>query len=132
MILDSGLGESGNSCRLKIVRRVEVGKKARLFWLPVELRPRPGARSRSVHGKELPDPPKMLSHLFPRLRDHRHVQSAADDFSDLSGRHALVGDAVIARSGRAFLKREPIETCRVQSMHTGPTVEPVANVCRNT
>jgi hypothetical protein len=38
------------------------------------------------------------------LADHRHIQAAANDFSNISKRYALFGDPVIPGSRRTLLK----------------------------
>ena len=73
----------------------------------------------------------MAGRLLRGLGDDRHVQAAADDLGDLSERHALVGDRVIPGPRRALLQRQPEETGRIEPVHRGPAVEPVAHVRRN-
>src|SRR4029077_9915077 len=73
----------------------------------------------------------MIGCLLARLANDRYAQMPADGLSDLSGRYALVGHAVIPCSDGTFLVHEPVEMSSIQPVHRGPAVEPVAYKCGN-
>ncbi len=75
--------------------------------------------------------PNWVGYFLGGFGDDRHVQAAADHASDVSERHALVGKPVIPGSCGALLKHESVEMSRIEPMHRGPGVEPVAQICRN-
>src|SRR5580700_10096010 len=56
----------------------------------------------------------------------------ADDLSDVSSRHALVGHTVIPSSDGTLLKREAVEMSSIEPMYRGPAVEPITYIRRNT
>src|SRR6266478_2378573 len=111
----------------EIVLRVQIGNEPRLNRSPSQLLLRQRAGSRSVYTKEVSDPAKMIGCFLARLADDRYVQMSADDLSDLSNRYALVGDAVIRGSSSTFLKHKPVKVSGIESVHCGPTVEPVTH-----
>jgi hypothetical protein len=74
----------------------------------------------------------MIGGFLARLADDRYVQMPADDLSDLSNRYALVGNAMIGGSSSTFLKHKPVKVSGIESVHCGPTVEPVTHIRRNT
>ena len=76
-------------------------------------------------------PAKMIGCRLRRFGDDRHLQAAADDLGNVSERHALFGDPVIAGIGGAVFKRKPVEMSRIEPVHRRPTVEPVAHIGRN-
>jgi hypothetical protein len=49
----------------------------------------------------------VVGGLLRGLADDRHVQASADYVSNVSNRHALVGDRVIPGSRGTLLKRKP-------------------------
>jgi len=51
----------------------------------------------------------MVGCLLGGPGDDRHVQASADDVSDVSDGHALVGDPVKPGSRGTLLKRQPVE-----------------------
>jgi hypothetical protein len=73
----------------------------------------------------------MAGCLLRRLGDDGHVQAPADYLSDVSHRHALVGDPVISGSRSTLLKHEPVEVCSIEPVHRGPAVEPLTHIRRN-
>ena len=77
------------------------------------------------------EPAEMAGCLLGGLGDDRHVQASADYSSDVSEWHALIGDSVIPGSGGTLLEHQPVEMGRVEAVHRGPAVEPVANIRRN-
>ena len=74
----------------------------------------------------------MACCLLGGLANDRHIQSSADDVSDVSRRDPLVGDPVVVGRGGALLQREPVETGSIEPVHCGPAVHPVAYIGRNT
>src|SRR5437016_2660063 len=74
----------------------------------------------------------MLGCLLGGFGDDRYVQAAADCLSDLSQRHAFFGDRVIAGSRGTLLQHESVEMGRIEPVHGGPAVEPVADKRRDT
>src|SRR5579864_5679325 len=73
----------------------------------------------------------MSGCLVGRLADDGHIQAPADHASDVTERHTLIGDAVIAGAGRTLLKHEPVEAGSIQTMYRGPAVEPVSDIGGN-
>src|SRR5258705_6801842 len=112
--------------------RVQIGNEPRLNRSPSQPFLRLRAGSGAVHTEEESNPAKMIGCFLPRLADDRYVQLPADDLSDLASRYALVGHAVIARSSSPFLQHEPVQMSRIEPMHSGPAVEPVAYIRGNT
>src|ERR1700751_3769189 len=115
----------------EIVGRVQIGNQPRLNRSQSQPLLGQGAGSGNVHTKEETDPAKMIGCFVARLADHRYVQMPADPITALSSGSALVCHAVISGCSGAFLKREPVEMSRIESMHRGPAVEPVAYKCGN-
>jgi hypothetical protein len=115
----------------EIVFRIQISNEPGLNRSPSQPLLRQRAGSRSVHTKEQSDPAKMIGCFLASLADDRYVQVPADDLGDLSSRYALVGNAVIPRSGGAFLEHEPVEMSSIVPMHRGPAVEPVAYIRGN-
>src|SRR5437764_12672418 len=99
----------GLGAMFEIVFRIQIGDEPRLNRSPSHPLLRQRAGSRSVHTEEVSDPAKMVGCFLASLADDRYVQVPADDLGDLSSRYALVGNAVIPRSGGALLDLEPIE-----------------------
>src|SRR5262249_1472077 len=85
----------------------------------------------TVGGNKVRQPTEMLGCFLRGFRDDRDVQAAADHLSDLAERHGFVGDAVIPGSWKTFLKHEPVQPGSIESMHRGPPIEPIPNICRN-
>ena len=85
---------------LEVLRRVEIGDKAGLPRLPAQQLSRSLTRRRAIHPREMREPAKVLSSLLGRFADDRNVHTTADRLSDLSKRHALLGDSVISGSRR--------------------------------
>lgn len=73
----------------------------------------------------------MSSRLLARLAGNRHIQMSADDLSDVSEWHALVGNSVIRSSCGTFLEREPIKMSSIEPVHRGPAVETITHIRRN-
>src|ERR1700722_3164193 len=65
------------------------------------------------------------------LADDRQVQATADHPSDLSERYAFVSDRVIPSALRPLFDREPVETRRIEPVHAGPAVAPIADIGRH-
>ncbi len=115
----------------EIARPVEIGNERRLLRLPPQQFPSSLARGRAVDRCDMHEPAKVVGYFLGGFGDDRHVQAAADHASDVSERHALVGKPVIPGSCGALLKHESVEMSRIEPMHRGPGVEPVAQICRN-
>lgn len=81
--------------------------------------------------KKLEDPAKLAGCLLPGLGDDWKVQAPADYLGDISNRHTFVSDAVICDSGGTLLKHKPIKVVCIESVHCGPSVRPVFDICRN-
>ena len=73
------------------------------------------------------EPAKVLSSLLGRFADDRNVHTTADRLSDLSKRHALLGDSVISGSRNSFLENEPVKARCVEAVHRRPAVRAVAD-----
>src|ERR1700758_5490405 len=95
----------GRGC-LEIVSGVEVRHETGVRRTPSELLLRFRAGGRTVHRKEVSDPTKVRSCFFAGFGDHRHVEAAADDLSDVATRDALFGDAMVGGSSSTFLNHE--------------------------
>src|SRR5579859_6103015 len=111
--------------------RIQIGHEPRLNRSPSETLLCLRAGSRPVDAKEGSDPAKMVGCFLARFANHRYVQLAANDLSDVSRRYALVCYTVIALSSATLLKREPVEMRCVQPMHCGPAIESVPYVSGN-
>ena len=74
----------------------------------------------------------MLPSFLGGLGDDRHVQAAADSFSDLAERYTLFGHRMIPGSRRTLLERQSVESGRIENAHRRPATEPVAHVRRDT
>jgi len=70
----------------------------------------------------------VVGRLFAGNADHRQIQVAADDASDVTERDALVGDPVQPRPRRRVFERQPVQAGRVERVDPGPAVRPVADI----
>src|SRR5271169_3963655 len=69
----------------------------------------------------------MVDRLRGRLGDDRQLQPPADDLGNVSNRHTLLRDRMIAGSRTSLLERQPVKAGSVEPMHRGPAVAPVAD-----
>src|SRR5215468_6762871 len=74
---------------------------------------------------------KVVAGFVGRLADDGNVQTAADNVCQLSERHTLVSDAMVASSGRILFQSKSEQTCSIEPVHSRPAVEPVADVSRD-
>src|SRR5215471_10985529 len=72
----------------------------------------------------------MIRRFLARLGHDWHVQAFANNVGDLLRRDALIAHAVIARPSRTLLKHKSVKMCGIEPMHCGPSVKPVADICR--
>src|ERR1700744_5748402 len=113
---------------LEISGPVKIGNKRGVNRLPAQMFLRELAGGWIIDGKEMCDPAEVLIGLFARFGNHRHVEPAADHFSNLARRHALVGSSVIADACCAFFYGEPVEFGCIQPMHGRPAITTVINI----
>lgn len=73
----------------------------------------------------------MVKCLRKGHRFDRQVQMAADDFGNVTYRDAVLGQAVQPRTRVRVLQRETEQVGGVKAVHGGPSIGPVARVCRN-
>src|SRR5215472_18084798 len=73
----------------------------------------------------------MVSCFLGGLGDDRHLQVSANYASDVSNRHALLGDPMKPDSRPTLLERQPEEVRSIEPVHRGPAVEPLADICRD-
>ncbi len=86
--------------RREVAGPVDIRNQPRLLRLPTQLLPSALTRSLVVDCCEMREPAKVLGCLLRGLADDRQVQTAADNASDLSERHALFRDPMISGSRR--------------------------------
>jgi hypothetical protein len=115
----------------EIVFRIQIRNEPRLNRSPSQPFPRLRAGSRTVHTKERSDPPEMIGGFLTRFSDDRYVQVLTDDLSDVSSRHAFVGQTVITASSRTLLQYEPVEMTGIEPMYCRPTVESLSYIRGN-
>src|SRR5262249_27685244 len=70
---------------------------------------------------------KVVAGFVGRLADDGNVQTAADNVCQLSERHTLVSDAMVASSGRILFQSKSEQTCSIEPVHSRPAVEPVVD-----
>ena len=70
----------------------------------------------------------MSRRFFRRYRLHRHLQASANNFSNVSHRHALFGHGVIPRALFQILQGQSIKTGGIEDMHCRPAVATVGDV----
>jgi hypothetical protein len=116
---------------LEILRRIEIGDKARLRQLPSQELSRSLARRRAIHQREMREPAKVLRCLLRRFADYWDVHTTADRLSDLSKSHALLGHSVISGSRNTFLQHESVKACCVEAVHRRPAVRAVVGEYRD-
>ena len=85
-------------------------------------------RGRAVDSNEMREPAKVVGGLFGRFADQGHIQASRDYRSNVSERHAFIGNSVIGGSGGAFFQREPVDVGSVEAMNGGPAIEPVVDI----
>ncbi len=61
--------------------------------------PRLRTRRRKIHAGKRREPSEMTGGLLRRQGNHRHLQTSADDFCDITHRDAFFGDRVVPRAG---------------------------------
>src|SRR5579875_3694583 len=99
---------------LEVMPPIEVCTQSHLGRKPLQLLLRCGARRWNVHAAEKPEEAEMIAGLVGRFRYGRHVQMPADDLGNLSKRHALVADGMIASVCRILFGCESVETRGVE------------------
>ena len=68
------------------------------------------------------EPIEVFVRFLGRFANDRHVQAAANDFSDFSKRHTFFSDTVIVSARGAFFQSEPEQAGGIKSMHGGPAI----------
>lgn len=103
---------------LGIAHFFEIDHQARPGRVPCQLFPGLRAGRRKVAASEGAEPPKMVGGLIRGYRNDRHLQASADDFRNVAQRHSLFGNCVIPRACFQLLQRQPVETSRIEDVHT--------------
>src|SRR5215472_7550822 len=110
---------------------LKIGDQPGLLRLPTQLFLSQSAGRSVIQREEMPDPAKMAGCLLRRLRNHGHVETAADYLSDLTNRSTFVGDAMKRGCRGSLLKNELVEVSSIEAVHCGPAVKPIAHIRRD-
>src|ERR1700675_207674 len=73
----------------------------------------------------------MISCILGGFGDNRNVQAASNDCSNISERNSLFSNPVKPSPRSSLLKCQPKKIGSIESVHSGPAIEPVAHICRN-
>src|SRR6202034_165735 len=73
----------------------------------------------------------MTLHFLWREADHRRLQPAANDFSNLPHRYSLFGDCIVPAASFVLLERQPVEMGDIENVRRRPTIDSLAYVRRD-
>ena len=116
---------------LEIASPLEVGNQPGLLRLPAQHFPSSLARGGHVQRRKGLEPAKVVSRVLRGFADDRQVQSAADDLGYVSEQQPFFGDSVISGTCGTLLKGQPVNTSRIEPVHSGPAVASIPHIGRN-
>src|SRR5258708_22212562 len=110
----------------------EIGDQPRSCRAPPEPCLRLRAVGREIHTGKWRKPSEVTHRFLRRQGNHRHLETLADDFSDVANRDAFFGDRVVPRAGLALLQSEPVEARDIGPVCRRPAIASIVRIGRNT